>query len=108
METMSTEYDVTIEFDGETTTVAVAEDEYVLDAGHKAGLDLPFSCRDGNCTTCVGELIEGDVDQSDGMALEADQKENGYALLCSSYPRSDCHIRAGDEIQQELLGLDVF
>lgn len=105
---MSTDYEVTFEFDGDTTTVTVAEDEYLLDAGHGAGIDLPFSCRNGNCTSCVGELLEGKIDQSDGMALESDQKEDGYALLCSSYPRSDCRIRAGDGIQQELLGLDML
>lgn len=105
---MSTDYDVTFEFDGDTTTVTVEEDEYILDAGHKAGLELPFSCRNGNCTSCVGELLAGDIDQSDGMALEEDQIEDGYALLCSSYPQSDCHIRAGEEIQQELLGLDLL
>lgn len=105
---MSTDYDVTIELDGDTTTVTVPDDEYILDAGHEAGLDLPFSCRNGNCTSCVGKLLEGDVDQSDGLALESDQKEDGYALLCSSYPCSNCHIRAGDDIQQELLGLDML
>lgn len=105
---MSTEYDVTIEFDGDTTTVSVDENEYILDAGHEAGLDLPFSCRNGNCTSCVAEVLDGEVDQSDGMALESDQREDGYALLCSSYPQADCHIKAGDTIQQELLGLDLF
>lgn len=105
---MSTDHEITLEFDGDTTTVTVSEDEYILDAGHEAGLDLPFSCRNGNCTSCVGELLDGDIDQSDGMALESDQKEDGYALLCSSYPREDCHIRAGEEIQRELLGLDML
>ncbi len=105
---MSTDHEVTFEFDGDTTTVTVAEDEYLLDAGHEAGIDLPFSCRNGNCTSCVGELLEGEIDQSDGMALESDQKEDGYALLCSSHPRADCHVRAGEGIQRELLGLDML
>lgn len=104
-----TAYDVTIDREeGVTTTVAIAPDEYVLDAAEEAGLDLPYSCREGNCTTCVGELVAGEVDQSEGMALEPDQREEGYALLCVSYPRSDCRIRAGEGLQEEALGLDLF
>jgi ferredoxin len=99
---------VTIEFDDETHELDVDEDEYILDAGLDSGLDLPFSCKEGNCTTCTGELLEGEVDQSDGMALDKGDREEGYVLLCSSYPRDECHIRAGDEVQEEMLGLDLF
>ncbi|WP_330630620.1 2Fe-2S iron-sulfur cluster-binding protein [Halocatena halophila] len=105
---MSERYEITFEFEEETVTIPVAGDEYLLDAGHDADLPLPFSCRNGNCTSCVGELCEGTIDQSDGMALEPEQIEDGYALLCSAYPQSDCHIRAGERIQEELLGLDLF
>ena len=99
---------VTIEFDDDTYELDVNEGEYVLDAGLEAGLDLPYSCREGNCTTCTGKLLEGKVDQSDGMALDKGDREDGYVLLCSANPRSECHIRAGNDIQEELLGLDLF
>lgn len=101
-------YPISIEFEGETHELTVDEDEYILDAGLDSGLDLPFSCREGNCTTCTGELIAGEVDQSDGMALDKADREDGYVLLCSSYPRDECHIHAGREVQEELLGLDLF
>lgn len=103
-----TVHDVTIDFDGETHTLEVADDEYILDAALGAGLDLPFSCRNGNCTTCTGKLLDGEVDQSEGMALDREQRADGYVLLCSAYPRDDCHVRAGRRIQEELLGLDLF
>lgn len=99
---------VAIEFEGETHELEVEEDEYILDAGLNAGLDMPFSCKEGNCTTCVGKLKAGEVDQSDGAALDKGDKEDGYALLCSSYPRAECRVKAGNEIQEELLGIDLF
>lgn len=103
-----TGYDVTVEVDDETHELTVGADEYILDAGLDAGLDLPFSCREGNCTTCTGELLEGAVDQSEGMALDAEDREAGYVLLCSAYPRTDCRVKGGEEVQEELLGLDLF
>lgn len=106
---MTRTHEITIDVEGdeETRTVEVAEDEYVLDEALEAGVDLPYSCRSGNCTTCVGELLSGEVDQSEGTALEPGQEEDGYALLCSSYPRDDCRVRAGEGLQEELLGLDL-
>ena len=106
---MTNTHEVTIEDEGagETMTVEVAEDEYVLDAALEAGVDLPFSCRAGNCTTCVGELLSGAVDQSEGSALEPDQEGDGYVLLCSAYPEDDCRVRAGEGLQEEMLGLDL-
>jgi ferredoxin len=101
-------HEVTIEFEGETHELTVDEDEYILDAGLDAGLDMPFSCRAGNCTTCTGELLDGEVDQSEGTALDKEDREEGYVLLCSAYPRDECHVRAGDEVQEEMLGLDIF
>ncbi|RBI59179.1 ferredoxin [halophilic archaeon] len=103
-----TTHTVTVELDGETRDVEVAADEYILDAGLATGLDLPYSCRSGNCTSCTGELLEGEVDQSDGTALDRDERADGYVLLCSARPRADCRVRAGDEIQEELLGLDLL
>lgn len=100
---------MTVEHEGadEIRTVEVDEDQYVLDAALEAGIDLPYSCRSGNCTTCVGELLDGAVDQSEGSALEPGQEEDGYVLLCSAYPREDCRVRAGEGLQEEMLGLDL-
>lgn len=100
--------EVTFDLDGETVTTEVAADEYLLDGAEASGLELPYSCRNGMCTSCAGELVEGEVDASEATGLSADEEDDGYVLLCSSYPRDDCEIRAGDHIQNELLGLDVL
>jgi ferredoxin len=94
---MSTNYTVEILYKGKSYSVEVPEDRKVLEVALEQGIDIPSSCTAGVCTTCAAKLLEGTVDQSEGMGLSPELQKDGYALLCVSYPRSNLKVEAGME-----------
>ena len=83
--------------DGTETVVSCEDDQYILDAAEEAGVDMNYSCRAGACSACTGRLVSGTIDQEDQSFLDDEQIEDGFALLCVSYPTSDVVV----EIEQE-------
>jgi CDP-4-dehydro-6-deoxyglucose reductase len=79
--------------------------ETVLAAAIRAGVGLPYGCKNGACGTCKGKLILGDVTHGPHQqkALSAAEEQNGYSLFCSAVPHSDIVIEA-----REVLGAGEF
>jgi ferredoxin len=90
-------YTVEIQHQGQTHTLQVPEDQTILAAAQAEGIGLPSSCNAGVCTTCAAQILEGSVDQAEGMGVSPDLQAQGYVLLCVAYPRSNLKIESGKE-----------
>ena len=76
--------------DGVTRTFMLEKSKQsILEAGLAAGLELPYSCKGGVCSTCRAKLVAGEVDMDVNFALEDYEVARGFVLTCQSYPVTD-------------------
>lgn len=80
---------VAVIMDGRRRTFTMRTgEESILDAGARAGLDLPFSCRAGVCSTCRTKLVRGEVDLVQNYALEDWELAQGFILACQAHAKT--------------------
>ncbi|GAB6879454.1 2Fe-2S iron-sulfur cluster-binding protein [Halorubrum gandharaense] len=89
-----------IEFAKQGETVELANNETILEQGEDEGWDLPYACRQGQCVSCAGHIVDGPsedfVEHDNQEMLDDAELEDGYTLTCVAYPRDSFTIETGE------------
>ena len=80
---------ITLIIDGENMNFSMDKDKNILDEALANGLDVPYSCQGGVCTTCMGKLEKGKIIMDDDQMLSDEEINDGLMLTCISKPDSD-------------------
>jgi ring-1,2-phenylacetyl-CoA epoxidase subunit PaaE len=81
--------EITITMDGRQRTFAMLDDDAtVLDAAERVGMELPYSCRAGVCSTCRVKVTRGSAEMEVNYALEPWEVKEGFVLCCQAKPTS--------------------
>ena len=80
---------ITLIIDSENISFSMDKDNNILDEALASGLDVPYSCQGGVCTTCMGKLEKGKVIMDDDQMLSDEEINDGLMLTCISKPDSD-------------------
>jgi ring-1,2-phenylacetyl-CoA epoxidase subunit PaaE len=83
---------------GSAYDIPMLEGETIIDAGERAGIELPYSCRGGMCCTCRAKLVSGEVEMAVNYSLEPWEKEAGYVLTCQARPLTKDIVVDYDEV----------
>jgi len=89
-----------VEFVKEGSTIEVANNETLLEAGEDEGWDLPYACREGQCLSCGAHITDGDAHEfirhGNNDTLSDDEMDQGYVLTCQAYPMADFSLETSE------------
>lgn len=80
---------VEVDLDGAVHRLRWPRDKSLVDTMLDARIDVPHSCREGHCGSCVATLVSGEVDVAGGDVLEPEDHAEGLILGCQARPLSD-------------------
>eukprot|EP00929_Paragymnodinium_shiwhaense_P007558 TRINITY_DN111474_c0_g1_i1.p1 TRINITY_DN111474_c0_g1~~TRINITY_DN111474_c0_g1_i1.p1 ORF type:complete len:220 (-),score=34.38 TRINITY_DN111474_c0_g1_i1:94-678(-) len=116
---VSCRFKVTLETPEGVQVIECPPEMIILDKAEEEGIEMPWSCRTGDCSVCTGKVLSGEIDQSDQKYLTDEQVADDLCLTCVTKPTSDCRIQthcdylasAGGVTQEEMdeaLDLGMF
>src|SRR5690606_5587452 len=79
---------ITVELDGDQTTFEMSQKQTVLEAALKQGLDAPYSCQGGICSSCLARIKSGSAEMKKNAILTDKEIEEGLILTCQAHPTS--------------------
>ncbi|MDQ8004336.1 MAG: ferredoxin--NADP reductase [Pedobacter sp.] len=79
---------IQLNFKGERHSLEIIKGKSILEAGLDANIELPYSCQTGNCSSCKGRVISGQV-RMIGLTKQRQDLLNDEYLLCCSYPMTE-------------------
>jgi ring-1,2-phenylacetyl-CoA epoxidase subunit PaaE len=88
MSTFEGSSQVSIVLDDETTVIEVPSGETILNAALDAGLDPPYSCQGGICSSCMALVTKGTAVMEKNSILSDEEVEEGFILTCQAHPTS--------------------
>ncbi|WP_280421273.1 ferredoxin--NADP reductase [Nocardia carnea] len=83
---------VEVELDGEVHNLSWPRKQTLVDIMLDKGLDVPYSCQEGECGSCACTVLEGKVEMENAEILDPEDIESGYILGCQARPVTD-HLR---------------
>ena len=83
---------VEVELDGQVHELSWPRTQTLVDIMLSKGLDVPYSCQEGECGSCACTVLEGKVEMANSEILDPEDIENGYILGCQARPVTD-HLK---------------
>ncbi|HRL72483.1 MAG TPA: ferredoxin--NADP reductase [Flavobacterium sp.] len=80
---------ITIMVDDEETTFEMSQKQTVLDAALKKGIDAPYSCQGGICSSCLARVTSGTAEMTKNSILTDKEIASGLILTCQAHPTSE-------------------
>ena len=79
---------ITVLVDGEETAFEMSQKQTLLEAALKQGLDAPYSCQGGICSSCLARITKGSAEMKKNSILTDGEIADGLILTCQAYPTS--------------------